>query len=256
MLAIGRRVAARAAQPAAPGTLARRGVQPQSRQSCRASKPRRAGAPSTDGISHNIEYEGLWGAITTFPKRRPYATNIIVATVKTAMADIIVQKAEGKKDIDWDRTKVFTAFGFAYLGVAQWFVYVTVFTKLCPNAIRFSNLSWADKLKDRPGQIDLLKQTALDNFVHYTFVYFPVFYCFKEAIQAKDQEGAGLLSTIQGGCKKYWNNFYMDNIYIWSLWVPGDLVVYACPIWMRLPLNHAISLVWTMILSSLRGAEK
>ena len=25
-------------------------------------------------------YEGLWGAITTFPKRQPFATNVIVAT--------------------------------------------------------------------------------------------------------------------------------------------------------------------------------
>ena len=31
--------------------------------------------------------------------------------------------------------------------------------------------------------------------------------------------------------------------------VPGDLFVYAAPIWMRLPLNHVISLAWTMILA-------
>merc|ERR1712039_760746 len=121
--------------------------------SFQSSKPKRAGAPpKDDGISHNIEYSGLWGAITTFPKRKPYATNIIVATVKTAIADLIVQKTvEKKEDIDWKRNGVFTAFGFAYLGCAQWFVYVTVFTRLCPGAVRFSNLSWAEKLKDKAG---------------------------------------------------------------------------------------------------------
>eukprot|EP00913_Durusdinium_trenchii_P032266 g30211.t1 len=125
-------------------------------------------------------YEGLWGAIVTFPRRRPFATNVIVATVKTSVADLIVQKAEGKKEIDWQRNGAFTAFGFAYLGIIQWFIYVSLFTRLCPHAIRFSNLPWAEKLKDRAGQIDLVKQTCLDNFVHYTFCYFPVFYVIKE----------------------------------------------------------------------------
>jgi len=193
----------------------------------------------------------------TFPKRRPFATNIIVATVKTSLADLIVQKGEGKDEIDWKRNGVFTAFGFAYLGVAQWFIYVTLFTRVCPNAIRFSNLSWAEKLKDRAGQIDLVKQTALDNFVHYTFVYFPVFYSFKEIIQSSktvdaDSDGKGVVGRALG---KYSKNFVADNLAMWSLWVPGDLLIYAVPIWMRLPLNHSVSLAWTMILSWMRGNE-
>lgn len=228
-----------------------------SRRSYQATKPRHAEAqPKGDGISQQVEYSGLWGAITTFPKRRPYATNIIVATVKTSLADLIVQKAEGKKEIDWGRNGVFTAFGFAYLGVVQWFVYVTIFTRLCPNAIRFSNLPWAEKLKDRAGQIDLVKQTCYDNFVHYTFVYYPVFYFFKELIQSDPNIDKNPVACAERGLKKYWKNCVTDNLYMWSLWVPGDLLVYACPIWMRLPLNHGISLVWTMILSNLRGSEK
>jgi hypothetical protein len=215
------------------------------------SGPRRA-AEKGDGISFEVEYSGLWGAITTFPKRRPFATNIIVATVKTSIADLIVQKAEGRKEIDWKRNGVFTAFGFAYLGFMQWFIYVTVFTRLCPHAIRFANLPMKDKLKDRAGQIDLIKQTALDNFVHYTFIYFPVFYTLKEMMQGDGFDA----STVQRGLAKYWKNCVTDNLYMWSLWVPGDLLVYACPIWMRLPLNHVISLAWTMILSGLRGNEK
>merc|ERR550525_1587242 len=220
------------------------------RRSCQISRPLRTSAPPKgNGISMEVEYSGLWGAIVTFPKRRPFATNILVATAKTSLADIIVQKSEGKKEIDWSRNGVFTAFGFAYLGVVQWFIYVTIFTRVCPHAIRFSNLTWAEKLKDKPGQIDLVKHTCYDNFIHYTFIYYPVFYTFKEAIQSKDKKGTSLISTIEGGCRKYWKNCVQDNIYMWSLWVPGDILVYACPIWMRLPLNHAISLVWTMILS-------
>jgi len=226
------------------------------RRNCQTSRPCRAAeAPKGDGISHEIHYEGLWGAITTFPKRKPYLTNIIVATVKTAFADYLVQTSEGKTSMDtydFKRTAVFTSFGFAYLGVAQWFVYVTVFTRVCPNAVRFSNLSWAAKLKDRPGQIDLVKQTLLDNFVHYTFIYFPVFYCFKELVQG---DGIGV-HTVKNACAKYYKNCVSDNLAIWALWIPMDLIIYAVPVWMRLPLNHSVSMVWTMILSWMRGAEK
>jgi len=191
----------------------------------------------------------------TFPKRRPYATNIIVATVKTSLADLIIQKSVKKKEeIDWKRNGVFMCFGCFYLGCVQWFVYVTIFTKLCPNAIRFANAPWKEKVKDRVGQIDLVKQTCLDNFAHYTFVYFPVFYTFKELIQA---DGGGLSpSLFWNALSKYKANFWMDNLAIWGLWVPFDMIIYALPIWMRLPVNHAVSLAWTMILSWLRGNEK
>merc|ERR1719223_1761422 len=92
-----------------------------------------------DGISHQIEYNGVVQQVLTFPKRRPFATNIIIATSKTSLADILVQIGEGKRDwreINWQRNAVFVAFGCFYLGAVQWFVYVTLFTKLCTNAIR------------------------------------------------------------------------------------------------------------------------
>merc|ERR1711933_200182 len=75
------------------------GLRPPVKRNFQTARPRRAGAPPEgDGISHNIQYTGLWGAITTFPKRKPFATNIIVATVKTAIADLIVQKSVEKKE--------------------------------------------------------------------------------------------------------------------------------------------------------------
>lgn len=214
---------------------------------------RAAEKDNLNSVEQHVEYSGLWGAITTFPKRRPYITNLVIATLKTAFADYTMQMAEGN-DFDYKRHGVFWAFGFFYLGAFQWFVYVTVFSKLCPNAVRFANQSWAAKLKDRPGQIDLIKQTALDNFVHYTFIYFPFFYCFKEAIQGDSGQDPITISRTAIG--RYWKNFYTDNAAMWSLWIPGDLAIYAVPIWMRLPLNHAVSFIWTMILSWMRGGKE
>jgi hypothetical protein len=38
--------------------------------------------------------------------------------------------------------------------------------------------------------------------------------------------------------------------------IPGDLIVYAVPIWLRMPLNHGFSFIWTCYLSFLRGDEQ
>lgn len=210
---------------------------------------------ASDGISHDIQYSGLLQQLMTFPKRRPYATNIMIATIKTGLADYVVQMwVEKKKQFDWKRNAVFITFGCLYLGVFQWFVYVTCFKKLCPNAVKFANMTWAEKRAFKPGQIDLAKQVLLDNFVHYTFIYFPVFYVFKESIQGKG-ENRSATEIIKTGMSKYVKNFWPDNFAIWGLWIPADFVIYAVPIWMRLPLNHSLSLLWTMILSYLRGEE-
>ena len=100
---------------------------------------------------------------------------------------------------------------------------------------------------------DLVKQTAFDNFIHYTFVYFPFFYVFKEAIQQETGVDATPLMIATNGLSRYRDNAFEDNAKMWALWIPGDLVIYAVPIWMRLPCNHALSFVWTCYLSFLRG---
>merc|ERR1712150_124973 len=106
----------------------------------------------------------------------------------------------------------------------------------------------------KAGWIDVIKQTFLDNFVHYTFLYFPVFYIFKNAFQGS-AENTDVSSVVTGAMSQYRANAWKDNVAIWSLWVPADIIVYAVPIWMRLPLNHAVSLGWTIILSSMRGSD-
>ena len=50
----------------------------------------------------------------SFAKRHPFVFQVIFATVKTSIADLIVQTTvEGKdfKDVDWRRNAVFVAFG-------------------------------------------------------------------------------------------------------------------------------------------------
>lgn len=193
-------------------------------------------------------------AALRFAQNEPFKTNLLVATLKTALCDLIVQKyVEKKEKIDWKRNAVFWAFGGFYLGGFQWLIYVTLFRRLWPGMSTFANQPLRAKLANAAGMRDLGKQVAFDNFIHYTFIYFPFFYCFKEAIQGdavEQQERGGVMAT---GLSKYWENCVTDNMYIWALWIPGDMIVYAVPLWMRLPLNHCISFVWTCYLSFLRG---
>lgn len=197
--------------------------------------------------------------LLNFPKRKPFQFQLIFATCKTAAADYLVQKhLEKKEKIDWRRNLVFTAFGGAYLGGFQWLIYVTAFRRWFPNMDKFAGQTLKEKMKNRPGQIDLMKQVAFDNFVHYTFIYFPVFYVFKESIQQGDGGSDSMRSPMDiltGGLQKYKSNFLGDNMAIWALWIPADIIIYAIPMWMRLPANHGISFVWTCILSFMRGGK-
>ena len=91
-------------------------------------------------------------------------------------------------------------------------------------------------------------------------IYYPVFYVFKESVQgAKNGDGAvveqrGATEIISKAFSKYKENLKADIIAFAKLWVPGDLIIYSLPIWLRLPVNHAVSFVWTCILSVMRGA--
>jgi len=157
-------------------------------------------------------------SVLSFPRRHPYAFNIGLATVKTSCCDILVQKYIEKRDeIDWKRNAVFVAFGCAYLGVFQWFIYVTLFKKWFPQTVKFANQPWREKIKNKAGMKDLAKQVAFDNFVHYTFIYFPVFYCFKEAIQGTGYDKTP--SSVMGmGLGKYFGqNFVEDNAKMYAL---------------------------------------
>jgi len=209
-----------------------------------------------DQISVDVSYSNVWEEMYTFPERRPRTFNLIVATLKTSVADIIVQLSEQlstrKAVIDWRRCAAFASFGFFYEGLIQWFLYVTVFSKLCPNAIRFANAPWEEKLRDTAGQIDLIKQVFYDNLILSTLFFFPVFYVIKEMVQESDKSSSSINSVMKG-LRMYARNFKEDNLTSMAIWMPGDCLVYAVPMFARMPLGHTLSFVWTMMLSHMRG---
>ena len=86
-------------------------------------------------------------------------------------------------------------------------------------------------------------------------MYLPTFYICKEVIMGdyeylrlKDWKHATYVAM-----KKYAGTFWVDNIGMLSFWLPADIVIYSVPIWIRLPLSHTVSFLWTAILSAYRG---
>ena len=207
---------------------------------------------STVGVVSNV---GVMDRILWFPRTFPFTFQALFATCKTAISDLVVQKViEKKEEIDWKRNAVFAAFGFGYLGLVQWFFYVTCMKRMFPKMGEFASKPLRQKIKDGPGLRALVGQVCFDNFVVTPFFYFPFFYAFKQTIQGElDLSKLDWALIGEGAWEKYRANMYEDWVAMWSLWVPGDFFIYAIPVWMRLPANHMLSLVWTMILSYIRG---
>lgn len=221
-----------------------------------------------DQIEQNLPYHTIWGELRTFPARCPRLFNVGLATFKTWLADLVVQLTSAPASspqcfgwLDRRRSATFAAFGFFYVGLIEWLLYVSALSTLCPRAIVFGNEPWSQKLHDKAGQEDLLKQVGYDNFLMNPFIYFPVFYvikgcCMRPAVASKaSKSGAEVSSGKLEALQQYRKNFFEDNLVSCCVWVPADLFVFAAPIYLRMPLNHLTSFVWTMLLSYRRGAE-
>lgn len=225
-----------------------------------------------DQIEQNLPYSTVWGELRTFPARCPRLFNVGLATFKTWLADLVVQSTSASKApasstqrfgwLDGRRSATFAAFGFFYVGLIEWLLYVSALSTLCPRAIVFANEPWSQKLHDEAGQADLLKQVGYDNFLMNPFIYFPVFYviktcCMRPATASKASKSGAEVSSgkLEEALQQYRKNFFEDNLVSCCVWVPADLFVFAAPIYLRMPLDHLTSFVWTMMLSYRRGAE-
>jgi len=204
--------------------------------------------------------------LSTFIAARPFSSQVVMSTVKCLCADGIVQtQLEGKRwhEIDGRRMLMFGTFGFAFLGVGQWGIYVTGFRRIFDPKVmdRFCNASVTQKLRDRAGLKQLAGQISIEFFCVQPFIYFPTYYIFKEAIAPKDKLGPTQTeiqpraSVLTSAMHKYRTNFQTDNLGMWTFWLPVDLIIYSCPIHLRLPLNHSISFTWALVLSYFRGGK-
>jgi hypothetical protein len=215
-------------------------------------------------------------------QRAPFSSQVAVATTKTIAADIVVQTAvEGKslQNVDYRRVGVFGAFGFLYLGVVQYGLYVKGMQRVFDKAAleKFCSAPIREKIRDKVGLQILAGTIALDFFLIQPLLYWPAYYLVKEVgfsdtsdtnADAHKSLTADTLSsntvdseTVKGGdgsvlgsaLSKYKTNFCEDNLGMCGFWLPMDIIIYSVPIHLRLHLNHIISFAWVGIVSMFRG---
>jgi len=205
---------------------------------------------------NRVAVDGLPVNIWTFPKRRPFVFGVGLNCVIVAAADCYAQSTEKQKTWDVRRTATFTCFGLCS-GALSYYVCLNVFSKLCPSALIFSNLSWKQKLAHRPGQVDLVKQVALDMFWYTPMIYFPNFYMFKSLISPK-KDGSRVTpwSVLEDAWSSFRENIPEDMCEAWSVWIPADFLCFAVPAWLRMPSTIVLNFGWTVILSSMRGPSE
>ena len=198
----------------------------------------------------------LGSKIASFPKENPFAFQLMVATGKTAAADVMVQIVVEKKklsEIDWKRNFIFVAFGFGYLGGFQYWIMVTKYRQWFPTMDRFAKLSFAEKIKDTAGILDAMKMVAFDVFVHLPIMYFPSYYVCKELVTS---ESWNMLDWVKDGTSKYANNAKEDLTAMIQLWGPSDCVQFVLPVHIRMPFRHLVSFFWTAYVSFTRGGSE
>lgn len=188
--------------------------------------------------------------------RYPWTFGVGIATLKTGAADILVQKqVERRETLDWKRVGLFTMFGFGYLGIVQYLVYVNLFSRLFRNAAAFGNLPFREKIRSKAGMIDLGKQIFVDLFVHAPLFFFPCYYVAKESIQGQLNALENPYAVLENALSKYRKHYWDDWVTLWKIWIVGDAFVFALPLWARLPATHVISFIYMCLLSITRGAE-
>lgn len=194
----------------------------------------------------------LVSRLTALPRSHPFAFGVGISCAKTVAADATAQLyVEGRETLDRRRSAVFAVWGACYLGGVQYFIYVTLFARyLFPSAAKFVAKPVAERLADRAGQLTVLKQVALDQFVHHPFVLFPTFYCVKESIEQHTFNARVARTALA----KYRTNAVEDLKACWGTWVPAFLFNFSInPLWARIPFVAVVSFGFTTYMSFLRG---
>ncbi|KAL4428327.1 hypothetical protein ABPG75_002416 [Micractinium tetrahymenae] len=165
----------------------------------------------------------------------PFTVGVVTTGLKTSAADVFAQKVvEGREDFDWTRHAAFCAFGFAYLGGFQYWLYNIKFTQWCGPLTRTFGHKATAPIK-----------TFIDQGIHHPFVYFPSFFAIKAAVS-----GQPLSSAVD----KYQSEIWDSLKALWMVWVPAQFVNFAfVPRHLRIPYVAAVSFGWTVILSVMQG---
>ena len=162
--------------------------------------------------------------------KRPYAVAFGSCAVKGVIADTISQRiVEGKQEQNWKRTAVFAFYGGWYCGWFQHALY---------------NVGYAGLFGLDTSLKNAVRKVAFDSAVHVPLVCFPVYYAYKGYLY----DGIG----VQGGLKRYTQEWQMICSNYYMVWVPANLLVFTIvPVPLRIGFIACTSLGWLTVSSFL-----
>jgi hypothetical protein len=144
---------------------------------------------------------------------------------------------------------VFSGLGFSFNGSWQYFLFVKAMPKLLPNAVKFIEKPFMEKMKDKQGLKEVFIQNLIENGFNNPILYFPIFYTIQEFLNKGLEHG-----SVKSALSRYGNNFKEDMFAMWSVWVPAQLINFGfSPLWLRVPFVAVVSALWTAYVSISRG---
>jgi len=205
--------------------------------------------------------ERFWRATLAFAKRRPFATNIGLCLAVAGVSDAAAQRAEkaakaGKAGgFDFRRSATMCGFGL-FMGILHWNLYMHAFPRLWPYAGTFNGLSLRQKARDFAGQRVIAQQVAFDLGLWMPLVYFPIFYMFQAGMRSQESTDLELLQIASEAMQNYKKTFVEDNVASLGVWIPGDVLMFTVPAWLRMPALYGVSFFWLGLVSSTRAGEQ
>eukprot|EP00729_Bicosta_minor_P007519 gene7519-31562_t len=147
-------------------------------------------------------------------EKYPFISQVLIATVKTSAADVIVQMVVERKEfgeIDWRRNLLFATFGCLYLGGAGHFFYITAFGRIfgVKEMAKFCNQGWRAKLQNRAGLKAVFGQVAADCLIIQPVFYWP---------------GEPFSAVLDRFLARYKTTFWEDNFGMTYFWVPANII--------------------------------
>jgi len=64
---------------------------------------------------------------------------------------------------------------------------------------------------------------------------------------------ADVLDVAQEAMQVCSRNCIQDNVASLGVWIPGDVLMFTCPVWLRMPALYGVTLFWQALLSSQRS---
>jgi len=172
---------------------------------------------------------------------RPIAFASLCTTAKAATCDIISQRyVEDRKQLDHTRVAAFASFGCLYCGVMQYYIYSVAYP-------------WGAAFLQLGRGPEVLASLTVDLCLHFPMIYYPVFYCVQDVVEAVDKCRSLNLAEVFA---RWWANLREDIIACCSFWFPMNAInFYFMPTHLRVPFIACAGFGWLIILSTMRGAR-